>query len=375
MRLIGSIVRGLIWAVLITAVAALVGAVAAVFGCEGGGCQAFVPASELMLEPAPGLEGLLPTAAVLGGILFLGLFIVLTPRDPLSILAFIFALLIGFLGFLLGLPRSALVEPTLDPIMEPEPVPEETMPPVVDAIPDLPDEPVCEAGEFYDGVACTPCEKTTLEQAKAAISFEAIETRAYWTYARAGMVNVDGQNTSTTGFVADLAVSEDLCEAPAILVLGSASSDGERERNEKRARDRADNLADAVRAACGDDANVMAMSLGQSEAEVDAAVDRSVTIVKLNPLGGKTLTPELLYSELGHALAAGEPSSPLIERRPVFTKPWIGAKGEALSIEVKNRPLVRQTSLVAGAPSSCEVGDLTEFEISEGLDQSSTIPQ
>ncbi|MEO1656941.1 MAG: hypothetical protein AAFR65_04400 [Pseudomonadota bacterium] len=374
MNLIGSIVRGLIWAILITAVAGLVGAVAAVFGCEDGGCQAFVPFAELMMEPAPGLSGSVPTVAVLGGILFFGLFIVLTPRDPVSILAFVFAVLIGVLGFLLGLPRSALVEPALDPIVEPEVIPEEVLP-AVDPVPDMPPEPVCAAGEFYDGVACTPCEKTTLEQAKASLSFEAIETRAYWTYARAGMVNVDGQNVSTTSFVADLAIDENLCDAPAVLVLGSASSDGERVRNEKRARDRANNLADAVRSACGEDANVMAMSLGQSEAEVDAAVDRSVTIVKLNPLGGEALTPELLYSELGHALANGEPSSPLIERRPVFTKPWIGAKGEALSIEVKNRPMVRSTSLVSGAPASCQVGDLTELEVSEGLDQSSTIPQ
>lgn len=374
MSLIGSIVRGLIWAVLITAVAALVGAVAAVFGCEGGGCQTFVPFAELMMEPAPGLNGSVPTVVVLGGILFFGLFIVLTPRDPVSILAFIFALLIGVLGFLLGLPRSALVEPEVETIVVPEPIPEEVAP-VVDPIPEMPPDPVCAAGEFYDGVACMPCEKTTLEQAKASLSFEAVETRAYWTYARAGMVSVDGQNITTKSFVADLAMDEGLCDAPAILVLGSASSDGERARNEKRAQDRANNLADAVRAACGDDANVMAISLGQSEAEVDAAVDRSVTIVKLNPAAGAALTPELLYSELGHALASGEPSSPLIERRPVFTKPWIGAKGEALSIEVKSRPMVRTSSLVAGAPDSCLLGDLTEFEVSEGLDQSSTIPQ
>ncbi|MEM0930741.1 MAG: hypothetical protein AAGI89_15755, partial [Pseudomonadota bacterium] len=305
---------------------------------------------------------------------FFGLFIVLTPRDPVSILAFIFALLIGVLGFLLGLPRSALVEPEVETIVVPEPIPEEVAP-VVDPIPEMPPDPVCAAGEFYDGVACMPCEKTTLEQAKASLSFEAVETRAYWTYARAGMVSVDGQNITTKSFVADLAMDEGLCDAPAILVLGSASSDGERARNEKRAQDRANNLADAVRAACGDDANVMAISLGQSEAEVDAAVDRSVTIVKLNPAAGAALTPELLYSELGHALASGEPSSPLIERRPVFTKPWIGAKGEALSIEVKSRPMVRTSSLVAGAPDSCLLGDLTEFEVSEGLDQSSTIPQ
>ncbi|MEO0699726.1 MAG: hypothetical protein AAFY81_08410 [Pseudomonadota bacterium] len=317
--------------------------------------------------------------AVLGGILFFGLFIVLTPRDPVTILAFIFAILIGFIGFLLGLPRSALVEPTSDPMVEPEPIPEEVLPEIIpeaDPLPELPPEPTCQSGEFYNGVACMPCEETKLETAKASLAFEAVETRAYWTYARAGMVNVDGKNIATTSFVADLAVDEQLCDAPAVLVLGSASSDGERARNEKRAQDRANNLADAVRAACGADANVISMSLGQSEAQVDAAVDRSVTIVKLNPVDGAAVTPELLYSELGHALANGEPSSPLIERRPVFTKPWIGAKGEALSIEVKRRPMVRSVSLAKGAPDSCQLGELSELEIEpQGLDQSSTIPQ
>ncbi|MEM7741667.1 MAG: hypothetical protein AAF225_12805, partial [Pseudomonadota bacterium] len=262
---------------------------------------------------------------------------------------------------------------------EPDPVPEEVLPdpvPEADLLPELPPEPICQSDEFYDGVVCTPCEETKLEAAKASLAFEAIETRAYWTYARAGMVNVDGKNIATTSFVADLAIDAELCEAPAVLVLGSASSDGERARNEKRAQDRANNLADAVRSACGDETNVISMSLGQSEADVDAAVDRSVTIVKLNPLAGEPVTPELLYSELGHALANGEPSSPLIERRPVFTKPWIGAKGEALSIDVKRRPLISRVSLVKDAPDSCQLGNLSELEIApEGLDQSSTIPQ
>lgn len=351
MDAIGSLVRGLVLAVLVAAVAGITGALGATFLCTGG-CAFAEPAAALVSEPAPALDGSFTMASVLGVILFLGLVIVLAPREPVTGLAVLFAVLIAALAFLLWLPRNA------PPVVDDEPSP----PPAGDQEPEAAEQPqeeraaqACPAGQFLDDGRCVPCTETIRTTAPPALRFQSARVSAHWRYASESVVELLGTSMPVERYVAELADNEGLCDAPALLVIGSASADGSRERNERRAMTRASRLADAARRVCGDGVDVYALSLGQSQAAVDLDEDRKVSVLKVAFGTASDITGELLIEELGYALGSGEPRDPLLAHRDRFPRPWTGPGGEPTQVRERPRPQVETTITTLGAPETCDL--------------------
>lgn len=364
MGAIGGFLRAVVLALLIGAVSGLIGALIAVFFCAGGACEAAIPAADLITEPTPGLGGAVSTAALLAVLLFLGLVIVFVPRDPVISLGTIFALLVAILGFLLWLPRPSKFQAA-------EPAADEPLPAVADE-PEVTDPlPLqCEPGTFENDGACVPCEEPLTAPAAPKVSFTPINTGASFTYARSAMVDVAGVSQSVRSFVATISDEHSICDAEAVLVFGSASSDGLRERNEKRAKDRAENLGAAVKSVCGEGVDVYPVSLGQSEAEVDTPEDRAVTIVKLGQSAPEGITTGTVLEELSYHLSAGSVAVSLLGRGELFPQPWTGPGGEPTEVAAKSRPLATTMVPVPGAPPSCRSpqSDLR-------LDAAPTLPQ
>lgn len=360
MGAIGSILRGLVLALVVGAVVAIVGALASLFGCASG-CSWANPGSDLVSAPAPGLPNVL-MAVLLGGLLTLGLAIVLVPRDSVKGLAAIFALLIGADSFLYWLPRPSIdVEPTpavansgTENVVRSQPS-EATSEP----------EPIrCRTGSFADGSSCVPCETEEVVAVEPALSFEAIETDAFWQYAKDARVVSAGSGRELTlrQLAENLAQDTAICDARALLVYGSASSDGERDLNVARAQARASNLADAISQACTGRSNgltIFALSLGQSEATEDVPEDRLVGISAMSAAPGVDFESSVIFDELGYAISEGQLVAPLLDRRDRFPNPWQGPSGTIQGIEVKSRPMRTVISKTPGAPLSCEAPELT----------------
>ncbi|GGY40239.1 hypothetical protein [Parvularcula lutaonensis] len=354
MGAIGSLLKGIIAAAVVTAIV-WIGALLLLNVACPLGCEALAPYSELVKQPAPLLGEGMSMAMLLIAILFLGLVIVLTPRDMVISLAAVFAILIGAVVFLMHMT------PVLE-AQEPEPEPVVTPAPELDAaaseLPIL--EPArCAPDEFLSEDGCRKCMVTETVTRPPRLDFGPVETGAFWQYAKDRTVISGGQAMDVDSFVRSLASRADFCSAEAVLVFGSASSDGLRSVNEQRARRRAENLADAVREACGPSGpEIFALSLGQSEAERDVDEDRPVTITAIRRSNGYELTGELILDELGYELAEGRAVSPLLERRERFPHPWSGPNGTASALEVKPRPVETRMVPAPGAPESCGAPDL-----------------
>ncbi len=369
-----GLLRGVILAVLFGAVAALVGAVVALVFCTTGACSAAVPVAELITTPTPGLGGAISTAAVLAVLLFLGLFLVLIPDDPVRSLATIFSALIAVLAFLLFLPRPGGVVERAD-----EPVPEEIAR-AGERLPDLRDQrldpepsegaftepgferseplPACGEGTFFDGEACVPCTTTITADAPPRLTFDPVPTEAHWVYAREDLVELGSREVPLGTFAEGFAEAHRLCQAEALLVFGSASADGGRPRNDLRARNRASRLGDALRRACPSAPPVFALSLGQSEAAEDVAADRPISVVRVASLTADEVSMPVILEELGYVIAAGGPAPDLLSRRSRFPEPWRSSDGGRAALRVKTRPTETVTVPAIDAPASCRAGDL-----------------
>lgn len=360
MGLIGNILRGTVLAIIIAVIAGLGGAMAAKFLCANG-CAWAVPPADLVAQPAPGVGGGLTMAMLFGGLSALGLAIALIPEESVKSLATVFTAAIAFLAFLVWLPRAeAEPEPAPaieQPEVEPEPVPQVAS---------------CSAGEFQRADNCVPCYVTETLVEPAKLAFASINTGAYWQYAKDDRVMMSGNGRSVGSAAATLASQTALCRAEALLVYGSASADGSRERNVRRARDRAENLADAIQKACADRADglrIYALSLGQSEATEDVPEDRALAISMIARVDDDAeLSGSLILDELGYAVASGL-NAPLIERRERFPRPWAGPNGNSSALDVRARPMTSVRRLAVGAPASCTA------DRQQGLDPRTSLRQ
>lgn len=359
MGALGSLLRAIVLALVFGAVVAIVGALAALFGCAEA-CRWAEPASEIVSAPAPGLEDI-PFALLVGGLLVVGLAISFIPRDPVMFLAAIFSALIGVDSFLYWLPRTGAEE--IEPPVTPA---EETVPTEPEAEPETlvqPETLSCPLGSFAENGACVPCETEEVIIDAPQVTFEEVDTGASWKYARDNQVVTTngGATLSLDDFAEDLALRTEVCDASSLLVYGSASSDGARALNVARAQSRADNLADALKDACtgrSDGLTIFVLSLGQSEAPVDVAEDRLVGISIMNSPLGDDLDGPVILDELGYAIAEGARVAPLLDRRSRFPNPWQGPSGTVQGIEVKDRPSRVLTVAAPGAPASCEAPEV-----------------
>lgn len=348
MEAIGSILRGLVVAVVVAAVAFIAGALAGSMLCGDGACAWGQTPAAMLRQPAPGFGEAVSAAMLVGGLLVLGLIIALTPREPVLLLAGIFALLIAIIGFLLWIPQpeptAKLPAPETEPLLERRPAAMATPEP----------EPLsCPTGQFATDGACSPCYETLEEPVPAALRFQPVQSGANWVYARATRIEAGGEDMAVETYVDRLSARTDFCEAPALLVVGSASSDGERSVNEERAMNRAKNLGAAARSACGNGVRIFALSLGQSEAPSDVPEDRPVTIFRMTPATGAEIGGDLILSELGHYLYERERDAAIFARRDRFPRPWTGPSGEIDGLPIKPRQTVETVLQLPGAPDSC----------------------
>jgi len=302
-------------------------------------------------------------AALLG----LGLAVTMMPRQPVRWLGAVFMALMAGDGFLMAL------EPAPTPVVEaekPTPLPEE-----------IPDEllaeetqrPACRSGTFRpetsSAIDCLPCTVEQQSTKPAALSLIPMRTEAHWVYASDQRVETSTGSMTTAALVQGLADEQGLCDAPAILVFGSASSDGPADRNRRRARSRADRLASAVAEVCGSGVATYALSLGQSQHDEDDEADRPVSLTQVYPLGDAPVSGELVLQELGYALAEQEEAFPLLARRNRFPQPWTAGDDDPAQLDAVARPQVTEVVRDPQAPASCTLGG------AEGLDEMALLRQ
>lgn len=244
-----------------------------------------------------------------------------------------------------------------------------------DAIPSLPDDivtpgptvqealaqrgPDCPQGHFAKDGACFSCMVEELPPAPA-LSFETADLGAAWRYAsdRAvvplsfiGRIGAEPEPVEDMPLARMVESRAGLCSADAALVIGSASSDGPQDRNEARARRRAQGLAREVERFCPG-LTVYAVSLGQSRAARDSAADRALTVLAVNrdepgaPLGGEAVLDALVRGS--------PPDGPLLSRLDQFGEAWTWVKGGSGEI-VPGARVREERRLVPreGAPPSC----------------------
>ncbi|MEM9839979.1 MAG: hypothetical protein AAF830_12615 [Pseudomonadota bacterium] len=361
-------IRGIVIALVLIAFALVAGVVAGGVLCGEGTCA--VP---LRFAEALGIDGepftITGTAMEYGVVLLaLGLIITMLPREPAVPLAALFVLLIGADGFLMTLKPAETPQPAIeteaparaepDPVVRPAPQVQRDEPaprvqPSLSRDETLP-EP-CPEGAFFDGQECAPCTVEMTSEEPAQLQFEPIDTDAYWVYASHDRVSWRGANVPVTYLVEQLDEQGMLCDAPAVLVFGSASSDGDRDRNKRRAARRADGLAAAVARVCGNGVKTFALSLGQSRNATDVEEDRPVSIVQVFPREDAEPTGSLILEELGYELAEGDAAVPLLSRRDRFPEPWVDEDGSAADLKLEARPQVTEVVEALGAPAMCGV--------------------
>lgn len=233
------------------------------------------------------------------------------------------------------------------------------------------ERPECPAGNFWNGEGCSPCTVAKTEAAAPALRFVPARVEAAWDYADNRHVTAFGRSggplpVGALGFdelaaraeaAADsVEATRGLCAADAVLVLGSASSDGPLARNLDRAQQRADALAEEVSLACGGKTPVYAISLGQSDAGDDEPTDRLVTVLGIEAVPGEAVSPSLIEAELGHALAEGGVESPLLARAghfPLSRWSWVRGANGPVGISPAARPVETVRRLRPDAPDSC----------------------
>ncbi|MEM9421137.1 MAG: hypothetical protein AAF986_01305 [Pseudomonadota bacterium] len=362
--------RGGIGRTLITLlVAGALGAVAFLLGRMGAGvvcdgpCEALLPLSEMVAQPFPIAGDKICWLMALVGAAGLVLWFALASAPAQTGLASIAALGIIFLGALLpkGIsfekekgepvappppPVSTLTEePASLPVAEPEPVP----------------DPECPAGLFWNGEGCVSCTVARTEPKPASLYFSPLAFEATWQYAddRHYVTADKADRYAVTDLVVDGGVSaggQAVCASGAILVIGSASSDGPRARNLARAARRAKRLADRVGDACPANDAIFALSLGQSLAPTDEAGDRAVTVIGLDTPQGQPVTQSMLAEELSHVLHSQTHGAPLLTRYQHFPQDdweWVGKAKTPANIVPAERPFHTVDRLRDDAPEQC----------------------
>jgi hypothetical protein len=372
----GNILRGFVLAVVLGAGAVIIGGAAALFGCAGG-CAFAEGGARFVDEEVAFLAGL-PMAFVLGGFLILGLFVSLVPRDPVSVLAALFGIGVALVSFFYFLPDT---DPGLDEALRSDPVlpPRPQLQAQAGDVDDggearLTAEPAlsCPSDSFDLNGGCVPCFVEKTVTAEPRLRFSAVPTEASWVYADRRLVQIDGRELSVDAYLSTLADRTDLCRAEALVVYGSASSDGARPLNEERARARASNLAEAVRAACTGRSSglvIYALSLGQSEAPSDVPEDRSVSISTIEILTDEEVTADMVLEELSYAVGEGQEVAPILTRRERFPRPWTGPLGTNSSFRAADRPMRTAEVLAPGAPASCRTNGASGLDAGPALRQ------
>lgn len=353
-------VRGLVIAVVLAVFALFAGVIAAGVLCGDGGCAAARGiADALGGDGAPFTISGTPME-IGAALLTFGLIVTLLPREPVIPLTVIFAVLLLADGFLMALkPPSSVSRPEVaqieeEPAVIPDPstaLPRTTPAPQRAASQESTDR--CPSGQFRDDGACVPCEIEQQTAADPALQFVPVNTRAHWVYASDRLVSRRGAKVSPVDLMRELARDRALCDAPGLLVFGSASSDGERDRNKRRAARRAQALAKAASSVCGESVQTFALSLGQSRARQDVEEDRPVSIIKVYPLTDAEITGETILRELGYELAEGDAAVPLLSRRDRFPEPWTDDEGGRADLSLEPRPQVTEIVEAFGAPASC----------------------
>lgn len=296
-----------------------------------------------------------------------GLAVSLVPQPPVRWFAGLFMTLLVADGALMALQPPSSDGSNTAPAQITEPTDQEAAPPAP-----LVQLPACAVGTFRPEGSldpCVPCAREVTVQAPATLSLVPLNTGAHWVYASDSLVTTGEGEVAIGAFVASLAQTSGLCNAPGVLVFGSASSDGPPERNRRRSRTRADKLAFAVANACGDGIQTFAVSLGQSQHESDEDGDRPVAITQVFPLLDDPLSAPVLLKELGYALAEQEKAFPLLARRDRFPGPWASPDGWDSPVDARPRPQVLDIVETPGAPTSCAVQD------AEGLDDAAMLLQ
>lgn len=236
-------------------------------------------------------------------------------------------------------PAAPAVAPKVEPI-----VPVKSEAPLV---------PECPPGNFWNGEGCLSCTIAQSVPAPAKIFFSPLAFEAAWKYADDRKL-VGGQRTF---YVDDLAAGGGVsagglavCASTAVLVVGSASSDGPKARNLARAARRATRLADHVAQACPGDPAIFAISVGQSGAAVDTALDRAVTVMGLDTADGAPIDAALLAEELGYAVYSDTHGAALLSRHTHFNAAdWQWVRG--------GPPTPAPGPMVAPAPRPYEMVD------------------
>ena len=352
--------------------------------CDGA-CVPLAGLSEFLHQPFPVMGDTLIWAMALAIILGVFLWIAFgTGSFGLGIivvlaLALIGASLAGDSGEGQILDEEAEVDPIInnDPETDPEPTFAPETDPEPDMVPDIDPEPMneelafspaepaipqCPEGNFWNGEGCSACSVTRSVAATPKLAFHPARTQATWGYAAADSFSTasGGGEQPILDFSLHTELAPDagpLCTNDAVLVIGSASSDGPLERNLDRARIRAEQLASQVDGACNGQVDVFAISLGQSTAERDNFKDRALTVIGLDSLGAEPVTQALIETELGYLIKEGDHSSALLSRASYFPQAdWSWVEGGTGRVRPASgqRPVETVTELRPGAPASCQ---------------------
>ena len=327
--------------------------------CDGM-CELLAPVADLAQGSLPGTGDALSWgwAGVAGAGLALLIALTSSPRRKVTAVVSLIALALFGLVLLGGrageVAGSALREAGL------------ATPPVLQALrPEARLATTCPEGSYARGEGCLSCRVETLGPEPGAVTLSPLRFTAAWGYAEdaayalyeseafaAPQLGVPLRNLTFDGQVAGLGAS--LCYADAALVLGSASSDGPRARNDARARRRAAQLAGQVRRACPG-LPVYAASLGQSSASTDDAADRAITVVGVSARDGGAVGTAEIERELGHLLAEGGAGAPLLGRLRHFPGAWTWIEGGQgrFRPDAAPRAEARSLRLRDDAPESC----------------------
>lgn len=227
--------------------------------------------------------------------------------------------------------------------------------------PETPD-PSCDDGAFWNGTSCVSCTVTERVPAPPAVTFDPVKFGAAWAYAKdSRFVPISGENgvRSIDDLVIDGNVAvgaKAVCASAAVLVVGSASSDGPLARNRARSIRRARRLADHIDKNCPDDTAVFAISLGQSVRDTDLPGDRALAVIGLSAPEGGRITPALIERELGYLLNARSIDVPQLKDYKQFPQAgwqWVRGSSGVPAIIPAARPFVDQDTPRDGAPRRC----------------------
>jgi hypothetical protein len=347
---------GLVFAVILGGGAFFLGRLGAETACNGP-CESLSELSGLALTPffvaGDHITWVVAVAVLVGLILWMAL-----ASYPIqSALATAMLVIMAFLGAL-AVGDRVIDEPVIEIDIA------ELDPPEVTPVVREPEIPTCPAGNYWNGEGCISCRVSETVPAAAELFFSPLRFEAAWRYANDRSyfpLSADERDFQPIGdLVIDGRVAVgglDICASNAILIVGSASSDGPRGRNEERAARRAQRLADQVAASCPSQPEIFALSIGQSVAAEDSAQDRALTVIGLSTPDGAPITRDLIERELGFVLDSQVHGSMLLSRHDYFPQEgWVWTRGGTgrATIAVGPRPFIQEQRLRADAPAACD---------------------